>query len=422
MSQYVDCIHPRIVVNPALPQLLLRFRHYSLNGQHKRFNGRCLPEDVNLSEFYAIKQGVSSSSVDDYYVYDRFGNTYPIFLAVPCNHCSVCVQRKTNAIVYRAHLESLCYDVPPLFVTLTYDDAHRPVDGVNKRDVQLFLKRFRKALGSRKIRFLCCAEYGTKTQRPHYHLVIFNIPLSVHTSVGYSLSLAHAHKLLSDTWKNGFVQARFIDMRSDKGIQYVCKYMYKDADNTPDGCNPPFHTSSNRHGGIGAPFIDKFKDSIRSTMDTSFKFLNKWTGKVEELRFTQYILDRLFPTFCRSVSSVFRNAALTVAQGIDRFSSHLFIDTHLYERLECCSDYFYVGRYDFSYKSDKSLSEKDYLDSVTLFSNLYHKFDLSAAQSLADKRALFVQRLFLGKTSPDIFTRASFARISVNSNRRFEVL
>ena len=62
------------------------------------------------------------------------------------------------------------------FLTLTFDDLHLPASGsVNVRDVQLFLKRFRKALTYRnmKIRFFACGEYGDKNLRPHYHLIIF---------------------------------------------------------------------------------------------------------------------------------------------------------------------------------------------------------------------------------------------------------
>ncbi len=72
-------------------------------------------------------------------------------------------------------------------MTLTYDDEHLPIndyvdsDGVihgkptlRKRDVQLFLKRLRKNYKyDNHIKYFCCGEYGGKTFRPHYHLIIF---------------------------------------------------------------------------------------------------------------------------------------------------------------------------------------------------------------------------------------------------------
>lgn len=60
------------------------------------------------------------------------------------------------------------------FLTLTYSTANLPLDGsVTVRDVQLFLKRLRKALYPERVRFFACGEYGERTGRPHYHMVLF---------------------------------------------------------------------------------------------------------------------------------------------------------------------------------------------------------------------------------------------------------
>ena len=65
------------------------------------------------------------------------------------------------------------------FLTLTYDDEHIIITGNNeptlyKRDVQLFLKSLRK-LQKQKIKYYFVGEYGGKTDRPHYHAIIFNL-------------------------------------------------------------------------------------------------------------------------------------------------------------------------------------------------------------------------------------------------------
>ena len=58
------------------------------------------------------------------------------------------------------------------FVTLTYDSAHLPPSGtLNKRDLQLFFKKFRKA--GHTVRYFAAGEYGTKKGRPHYHAILF---------------------------------------------------------------------------------------------------------------------------------------------------------------------------------------------------------------------------------------------------------
>lgn len=59
------------------------------------------------------------------------------------------------------------------FITLTYHPKYVPDEGVSKRHFQLFMKRLRKKSG-KKLRYYAVGEYGTKTNRPHYHAIIFN--------------------------------------------------------------------------------------------------------------------------------------------------------------------------------------------------------------------------------------------------------
>ncbi len=60
------------------------------------------------------------------------------------------------------------------YVTLTYNRAHLPPGGnLVPKALQDYLKRLRKNTGY-IFRYLACGEYGEKrTERPHYHLVIF---------------------------------------------------------------------------------------------------------------------------------------------------------------------------------------------------------------------------------------------------------
>lgn len=58
------------------------------------------------------------------------------------------------------------------FITLTYDPEHLPYDvSIDITHWQKFAKRLRKALGP--FRFFHVGEYGTKTNRPHYHALLF---------------------------------------------------------------------------------------------------------------------------------------------------------------------------------------------------------------------------------------------------------
>ena len=60
------------------------------------------------------------------------------------------------------------------FLTLTFDDQHLPVDySVSTRDMQLFIKKLRKQVQPKQVRFYLGAEYGDLNLRPHYHIILF---------------------------------------------------------------------------------------------------------------------------------------------------------------------------------------------------------------------------------------------------------
>lgn len=113
---------------------------------------------------------------------------------VPCGKCEEC---KINRAMHKTHrmiMETKTQGVENCwFITFTYDDMHLPwkdyidSDGVyktahsiNKRDMQLFVKRLRKHLfGNEKgnLRYVICGEYGDIGKRPHYHGIFWNLPL-----------------------------------------------------------------------------------------------------------------------------------------------------------------------------------------------------------------------------------------------------
>lgn len=96
-------------------------------------------------------------------------------LALPCNKCTGCRQRNAGAWTLRCFLEMQQHR-SAAFITLTYDEQHRPPT-LEKYHLQLWLKRLRKRIAQldtgRTIRFFACGEYGEKTNRPHYHAILF---------------------------------------------------------------------------------------------------------------------------------------------------------------------------------------------------------------------------------------------------------
>jgi len=65
-----------------------------------------------------------------------------------------------------------------LFITLTYNDENliysfNGYPTIDKADFQKFMKRLRK-LNTTKLKYYAAGEYGDKSDRPHYHMILFN--------------------------------------------------------------------------------------------------------------------------------------------------------------------------------------------------------------------------------------------------------
>lgn len=261
---------------------------------------------LSKKEIYRCKDLVTPENLDKSFITDvSTGELYPLYMYVPCGHCDCCHSTKVNSFVERCKLESYSYDSLPIFVTFTYAPEHLPDDGVRVRDVQLFLKRYRSALSrsgyNEHFRYYICAEYGTKTHRPHYHGIFWNLkPTNTHSYLAL-MSMMH------DCWQHGFIWHRCVDMKNDKCFFYTSKYMAKPQ--VPvDGKNRTFSCSSRRNGGIGATWIDKHADILRRTLNTSYKVKNPFNGKITDFQFNRYALNRIFPSFSRSCPYKFRRS------------------------------------------------------------------------------------------------------------------
>lgn len=100
---------------------------------------------------------------------------------VACGRCKPCMFRKENTMVGKALCEAAVSD-HVWFVTLTIADEFPGDDGGLPRqrflrlsDAQAFLKRLR-AKGQREgftFRYILAGEYGGKTGRAHWHLILF---------------------------------------------------------------------------------------------------------------------------------------------------------------------------------------------------------------------------------------------------------
>ena len=100
--------------------------------------------------------------------------------AFGCGQCLPCRINKRRVWAERILLESLCHG-DNSFVTLTYRDSEVPIDEFGQmvlvpEHCTKWLKRLRKEIAPRKVRYFLVGEYGTKSSRPHYHCALFGYP------------------------------------------------------------------------------------------------------------------------------------------------------------------------------------------------------------------------------------------------------
>lgn len=92
-----------------------------------------------------------------------------------CGQCLPCRINRRRLWSHRMMLESVSH-AASAFVTLTYSQANLPSGStLVPKHPQMWLKRLRKALEPTKVRYFLVGEYGSKTNRPHYHAAIFGL-------------------------------------------------------------------------------------------------------------------------------------------------------------------------------------------------------------------------------------------------------
>lgn len=191
------------------------------------------------------------------------------YIPVPCGKCASCRMDYAREWSNRMILELQDHD-QAMFLTLTYNDDHLPYSDKGfptlvKRDVQLFLKRLRKHLNGKRIRYYFSGEYGSKTERPHYHAIIYGIGLNTFPDLIYrgSNKLGHPYftsPTLERIWRNGFISFSSVTWRT---CNYVSRYVLKKQSQIEEfngTCCPPFNVSS-RKPGIGMLRADQLLSS-----------------------------------------------------------------------------------------------------------------------------------------------------------------
>ena len=163
-----------------------------------------------------------------------------------CGSCYACKSNRIQGWIFRLEQE-LKVSTTAYFITLTYATEKVPITQnglltIQKRDLQLFFKKLRKD-NVESIKYFACGEYGSKTIRPHYHIILFNAK----------------QQTIQENWVHGHVHYGDVNSTS---IAYTLKYIFKDKANFRlndlDDRSPEFQLQSK---GLGKNFLT---DNLKS--------------------------------------------------------------------------------------------------------------------------------------------------------------
>lgn len=207
------------------------------------------------------------------YLQKQFGND--ILVDIPCGKCEACLVRRANEWTFRLR-EELKVSSNCFFITLTYDEENLPktdikvrsknafenylnggkfydvylkdVPTFNKKHCQLFIKKLRNHYGN-GLRYFLASEYGTKNERPHYHMLLFNVPERAKNDV---LTLLKLESIVKRSWNMGRIEVTPV---INERVVYCSKYSLSNLDN-PYYYPKPFILAS-RRPMIGYNFLKK---------------------------------------------------------------------------------------------------------------------------------------------------------------------
>ncbi len=144
---------------------------------------------------------------------------------VPCGSCLGCRAEQARQWAVRLLHEMQMHE-SAWFLTLTYSDEEMPEHGsLYPEDLQGFFKAVRRDYPPEAVRYYACGEYGGRTQRPHYHAVLFGVDFLdkyvVRTDRGGDV---WGSKTLERYWPHGLAEFGTVTAKS---AAYVAGYVRK---------------------------------------------------------------------------------------------------------------------------------------------------------------------------------------------------
>lgn len=172
---------------------------------------------------------------------DKIGNQHQ----VPCGKCGFCLVNKRMSWMFRIYHEMRNQLYPGWTLTMTYDERHvrrtlkDRVLSLRFKDIQLYIKRLRKA--GYYCKYIAVGEYGSETNRPHYHMLIWTDA---------------SQQFLQDNWKSsrdGSILGRIhFDRITMQSAMYTMKYVIQPKQKVSRGIEK---TRAQFSKGIGLSYL-----------------------------------------------------------------------------------------------------------------------------------------------------------------------
>lgn len=194
-------------------------------------------------------------------------------MKLPCGQCVGCRLERSRQWAIRCMDEAQMHK-ENCFITLTFtkENVQKLGRSLDVSVFQKFMKRVRKEVAPKRVRFFHCGEY-TKAFVPHYHALLFGLDFKDRKY--WSMNGAGTHKLyrsetLERLWPFGF---SWIGDVSFESAAYVARYVLKKVNGTRDDeqrlvmmdtgevLKEEYLTMS-RRPGIGTAWYKKFKSDV----------------------------------------------------------------------------------------------------------------------------------------------------------------
>lgn len=263
-----------------------------------------VPEDLNWNKSFKRFGYVEQSKA---FIWDKrntattekisfhFRKILDSLQTIPCGQCMECRIKHSRELAQRALAESTLHE-ENYFITLTYDDEHLPVrPSISRQDLQPgvfgylkrddldnFIKNLRRWVEyhhGEDFMVFPCGEYGSKTGRPHFHLLCFGLSLKKYGQLEYLKNVTFQGKsytyltspIIQEKWGKGFITIGNVEWDSCAYVaRYVTKKMIgKSNEDYERLClesgvlpQPREFQGSPRRPGMGLRYYDKNKDKI----------------------------------------------------------------------------------------------------------------------------------------------------------------